>query len=224
MRNMKYQRKFTSRLLIWFEKNHRDFPWRAPGLSPYEILIAEILLQKTSSYKVQMVFQEFIRQFPSVQILSNASKSEIEGVIRPLGLQNIRSIGLKKVAKDLDEKYNGIVPNKEKDLRKLFGVGQYTVNATRCFAFDKIVPIIDVNAARVLGRIFFAENSDLFLHEKKSWEMAAKLIPRNKCKQYNWAILDFSSLICSFKPKCYICPMNDFCKDHLLGHKHEVTD
>src|SRR5258706_8812100 len=37
------------RLLSWFERNGRSFPWRDPGRTPYEVVVAEILLQRTTA-------------------------------------------------------------------------------------------------------------------------------------------------------------------------------
>jgi len=210
---MKNQRKFVKKLLRWFAENNRYFPWRDPSLSPYEVLIAEVMLQKTSSYKVAKIFPTFIMKFPSPTALSNARDEEIRQIVHPLGLQNIRARELKEIGEQLVKKHDGVVPERRADLIQLRGVGAYTANATLCFAFGKKLPIVDVNVSRVIGRVFYGEVDEKRFEKEESWNIISKMIPRGKCRQFNWAILDFSSLVCSHtRPKFEKCPMTDFCK------------
>ncbi len=43
------------RLLPWFARDGRTFPWREPGTTPYEVVVAEILLQRTTAAGVARV-------------------------------------------------------------------------------------------------------------------------------------------------------------------------
>jgi A/G-specific adenine glycosylase len=47
-------------LLSWFEQHRRSFPWREPARSSYELVVAEILLQRTTAAKVARAFPGFI--------------------------------------------------------------------------------------------------------------------------------------------------------------------
>jgi A/G-specific adenine glycosylase len=48
------------RLLSWFARDGRSFPWREPGRTPYEVVVAEILLQRTTTAGVARVYSGFI--------------------------------------------------------------------------------------------------------------------------------------------------------------------
>jgi A/G-specific adenine glycosylase len=43
---IKYFRKI---LIEWYDSNKRDFPWRKDGISNYELIFSEILLQRTKN-------------------------------------------------------------------------------------------------------------------------------------------------------------------------------
>jgi len=197
---------FTNRLLEWFLSNGRDFPWRRET-DPYRILVAEKLLQQTTYGHVRKVYQTFFEKFPSIETLVKAEVSDIEGTIRRLGFQRQRARQFKEMALKLSEKHGGGIPSNKEELLELSGIGDYVANAVLCFAFNEDVPIVDMNVRRVVGRFFGWKK----YKDKKIAEMLRTLIPTGRAKEFNWAVIDFSGLICSRKPKCKICFLSDLC-------------
>ena len=53
------------RLHSWFVRNGRSFPWREPGRSPYEVVVAEILLQRTTAAGVARAYPGFVERYPT---------------------------------------------------------------------------------------------------------------------------------------------------------------
>ena len=197
---------FTHKLLTWFSLNGRDFPWRRE-MDPYRILIAEKLLQQTTYGHVLKVYNDFFKKFPNVRSLAHAKTQEIENTIRRLGFQRQRARQLKEIAQVIAKEYGGDVPSSKEDLLRLNGVGEYVANAVLCFAFGKDVAIVDMNVRRVVSRVFGWKG----VSDKEIANRLSEMIPKGKAKQFNWAIIDFSSIICSRKPKCKICFLNDLC-------------
>ena len=76
---------FHESLLAWFEKCGRQLPWRE-GRTPFQIMIAEILLQQTNAKKVWPVYETLIERYPHVESLANSSIADIADYIHPLGL------------------------------------------------------------------------------------------------------------------------------------------
>ena len=74
------------RLLAWFVRSSRSFPWREPDRAPYEVVVAEILLQRTTAAAVARAYPGFVDRYPSWPSLAQASPEELENVLRPLGL------------------------------------------------------------------------------------------------------------------------------------------
>jgi len=200
------EENFAKELLEWFEQNKRDFPWRKEK-KPYTILIAEKLLQQTSYGHVLKVYKEFIQKYPDIDTLSRASEKELKELITPLGFHRQRSKQLISIGKIIKKEFEGEIPQKTEELVKLPGVGKYIANAVACFAYGKHTPIIDVNVRRVVGRAFpwgKQKDSQLF-------DYLEEMMPEGKSKEFNWGIIDFSSKVCSRKPKCQICFFKGLC-------------
>ena len=108
-------RKNTSvrkRVINWYEQGGRRFPWRNTT-DPYHILIAEILLRRTTASAVLRVYTDFIHRFDSPNRLKRARESTIAQALSSLGLQDLRAKQLKETASILVKDYNGIVPRSD---------------------------------------------------------------------------------------------------------------
>lgn len=197
---------FRSDLLAWSYDNLRSFPWRETS-DPYELLVAEILLQKTAAEKVESIFTEFLRRYPSLEALADAEQEELAEIIYSLGLQNQRSRALISIGQELED--TG-VPADEDELLDLPYVGQYAANATLCFAFGEPRPIVDANVVRVYNRAF---GKEFDYRDEKAWDFAAKVIPESYAWEFNLAILDFAAAICiPGRPNCDECFFSDECE------------
>jgi A/G-specific adenine glycosylase len=203
---------FAERLLAWFRSNARRFPWRETR-NPYRILVAEMMLQKTTSKQAEEVFCIFLDRFPSVRDLARALLIRIEETITPLGLEHVRAVRLKKTAKEIVEKHGGQIPRDKKALLSLPGVGEYIANAVLCLAYGENLPLLDTNQLRVFDRIFGIKSSKKRARtDRAMWKLAEDVIPNGKGREFGLGILDFASLVCRAKdPKCTVCAMNDFC-------------
>ena len=203
---------FRRRLIAWFKKNRRYFPWREANKTPYEILIAEIFLQKTRAENVVMVYEKFIRNFPNPSSLANASALDIGNLIKPLGLHKNKSNTLIKLGKKLVELGEEITPF---NLEGLPGVGKYTLNAVLINAFNKRVPLVDTNIKRIYKRVFSIDSKPDVRRDDFIWKFAHEMLPKKNYKEFTLALLDFSAVICKKKnPKCDSCPLNDICDYH----------
>lgn len=196
---------FRSELLSWADDNLRTFPWRETS-DPYEILIAEILLQKTAAEKVEPVYRDVLSTYPSLEELAEADCDELADLIYSLGLQNQRSKALVTIGETLRE--DGI-PDEAESLLDLPYVGRYATNATLCFAFGEPRPIVDANVVRVYNRIF---DTDFNYRDEAAWEFAAEVLPVDNAQKFNLAILDFAAEICAPKtPNCGQCFFSNRC-------------
>jgi len=213
MYNIESEKKkiFLKKLFQWHKRNYRHFSWRREK-DPFLIIIAEIMLQKTDANKVETVYRPFIKKYPNAISLSQARVKEIEKYFKKLGIIK-RAERLKIFSNDLISRYKGKVPNNPNDLKSLIGVGDYISNAVLCFAYNKDVPLIDTNFVRVLNRVFAIETTKSRARtDKKLWKTVETMIPKNKGREFNLAILDFAAIICkSIKPNHDKCPLNDIC-------------
>ena len=202
---------FIKYLIEWFESNKRDFSWRQPDLTPFQMLIAEIMLQKTGANQVENLFPDFIKKFPNANSIVNMKDEELEEILRPLGLFKRRARDIKKTAQLIVENENQ-VPITRNELMELPGVGDYIANAVLCFSFKKPVPIVDANVGRVMKRFFSFPVKSAPSRDKNLMEKMKEILPEKIAREFNLALLDFAALVCLPRtPRCEECPMSQSC-------------
>lgn len=205
--------RFRNTLLTWFENNKREFPWRETK-NPFHILIAEKLLQQTVAREaVISTYNKIISRYPTPQKLSEARLSRLEELIQPLGLK-YRSLELITMAKELVWRHNGNVPDKLDDLLKITGVGDYSARAVLSFAYQHDTPIVDVNIARLIIRIYGIQGliTENPARNKELRTKAKYLLPVGRSRDFNLAELDLCAKVCkTTDPRCSFCPIIVYC-------------
>lgn len=204
---------FRRVLQRWGAANRRGFPWRQTN-DPYGVLIAELLLQATAARKVAPVYEQLVGRYPTPASLALASVGEIEGVIRPLGLGS-RARAILKMAELLVRDHGGVVPSEREKLLRLPRVGDYTAGAVQSFAFGLRAGIPDTNVIRLLQRFFglpASRPSHRGSPQRIILRAAKDVLPARGFADFNFAMLDFGSLICtSRRPTCVACPLSSHC-------------
>jgi A/G-specific adenine glycosylase len=203
--------EFRRALLKWYRKQGRDLPWRRTR-NPYAILVSEFMLQQTQVATVLGYYSKWLQRFPSFRALSRRSETEVLHAWQGLGYY-ARVRNLQATAKLVVQQHRGRFPRAINQMQEFPGVGKYTAHAVATFAFDQPVPIIEVNTARVLSRLFnLRVRIDTAEGRSRLWNRAAILVPRKSSSTYNSALLDLGALVClPHEPKCDICPLKKFC-------------
>lgn len=206
------KRRFQTRLLKWYRENGRDLPWRRTS-DPYKILVSEVMLQQTQVERVIPKYHEFLERYPTFEDLAEAEPEDVKRTWYPLGY-NIRPIRLHSIACETVERYGGALPNDPDELLSFKGIGRYTAGAVRSFAFREDAPILDTNVMRVLHRVFVG-TGDPRSQKARLWALSERLIPRGKGYDFNQALMDFGSVVCTARdPYCLLCPMRRDCKSY----------
>ncbi|MDQ6659592.1 MAG: DNA glycosylase, partial [Chloroflexota bacterium] len=135
--------QFQAHLRAWGLENERFFPWRRTQ-DPFHILIAELMLRRTQARQVVPVYQQFVTQYPDVQMQARAPPEEVARLLFPLGLA-WRVPAFQQVAQAIVMEHDGQVPRHYETLLTLPGVGDYVASAVCSFAFRQPFPIIDTN-------------------------------------------------------------------------------
>ena len=209
--------RLSSKLLGWYHTNKRTLPWR--GLpSAYAVWVSEIMLQQTRVETVIPYFEKWMYLFPDIQALAQASEHDVLNAWEGLGYYS-RARNLHRAARQVLDQYSGEIPRDLDELRKLPGIGRYTLGAIASIAFGMDVSALDGNIKRVYARIFDIEEPvDLTAGEKLLWELADKYLPKGQAGDYNQALMDLGATICIPKnPRCLICPVMKLCKARQNG-------
>ncbi len=205
---------FVNALLKWFKVHGRHFPWRSNTATPYEILVAELMLKKTRAENVVEPFLKFIASFPTPNDVMTAPDDAIIEVLWPLGLVAQRFKAVKIIFSRIVKDYHGEIPRSREQLLELPYIGGYTANAILCFGYDTDLPVVDVNVTRVCQRYFGLQVYGDPRVDKHVWELLGKILPKGNSKKFNYSLLDLGSLVCTSRnPKHEICPLKPFCKE-----------
>ncbi len=201
-----------SALLAWYQQHKRDLPWRRTR-DPYQILLAEMMLQQTQVPRVLPRWQTWLAEFPTLATLAAAPTAAVLRAWSGLGY-NSRAVRLQAVARQVVAEYHGEMPRDIAALRALPGIGDYTARAIACFAYEQDVPVLDTNVKRVLHRVLIG--SDIPQQQRTDrqlWELAAAAVPAGHGYDWNQGLMDFGSTICTArKPACLLCPLNTICR------------
>ncbi|NUM43654.1 MAG: DNA-binding protein [Anaerolineales bacterium] len=203
---------FQKALLSWGEQNFRPFPWRATD-KPFYILLSELMLHRTQAKQVVPVYKNFIERFPDIETLSKASKAELQQTLYSLGLR-WRIDLIYQMTKEIVTKFDGIIPQDKEELLSLSGISEYIAGALRCFSWNLPEPIADTNTIRIVGRIFGLETKDSSRRNRIFKSLLAELVPIDRPREYNYALLDLADKICTKKPApdCPNCPLISMCQ------------
>lgn len=199
------------RLLEWFDRERRAFPWREEGTSRYRQIVVEILLQRTRAETVAGYYETFFSRYPDWEALAHATLEELEEAMRPLGLYRHRARRLWKLAEDLRRR-GGVPPADEAELRDSGFTGLYIVNAFELFMLRKRRPLLDVNMSRLLKRYFRPGDFIDVRLDRELQMLAADIVEVRRCKELNWAILDYAAMVCTKRhPQCPTCALARYC-------------
>ena len=149
MPNTRYQRRvhgnrvrsFVAKILIWFDREGRYFPWRDAGESKYRLIVTEVLLQRTRAQTVAKFYDNFFEEFSCWESIATADTSRLEEGLKPLGMWKQRAPRLKALAESIMQ-LSGVVPTSYAAARSLPAVGQYVANAILLFQDIAVIPII----------------------------------------------------------------------------------
>lgn len=203
----------------WFLQEQRDLPWRQDR-TPYRVWVSEMMLQQTQVSVVIPYFERWMKRFPTIQALSEASLDEVLKLWEGLGYYS-RARYLHEGARYLMKTHGGHFPESIEGMEKIKGLGPYTMGAIRSFAFHHKTAAVDGNVLRVLSRYFFIEE-DLSKQStvKQIKQIAHDLLPEEQSWIINEALIELGATLCTRTPHCKACPLKKNCQAHLKGSAH----
>ena len=176
-------------LLAWYDEHGRDLPWRHTR-DPYAILVSEVMLQQTQVERVIPRYEAWLERWPTSESLAAASRASVIRAWQGLGY-NRRAVNLHRAAQAVADS------GWPDDLTALPGVGRYTADAVRRFAFEEDVLPVDTNVHRIEERTGY------------SFSPAAAQ-----------AVMDLGATVCLARiPRCAVCPLAPDCPSR--GRRYE---
>lgn len=209
---------WPDRLLAWYDKHHRELPWRTTPAAardgkradPYHVWLSEIMLQQTTVEAVKPYFRAFLEKWPDAASLAAADAEDVLRAWAGLGYYS-RARNLKKCADLVASMHGGRFPATEEGLRELPGIGDYTAAAIAAIAYGRPAAVVDGNVERVVTRLYTID-TPLPLAKREIKEIVGSLVPARRPGDFAQAMMDLGATICApRRPSCMLCPLNGDC-------------
>jgi len=205
-------KKLQRNLICWYKKHLRALPWRDEP-TPYRVWISEIMLQQTQVKTVIPYYDRFLKRFPDVESLANASEEDVLALWSGLGYYS-RARNLHEAAKQI-VRGHGKFPADFESILALPGIGRYTAGAICSIAFNQPHPVVDGNIQRVISRLkaLRARPAAGFF-----WSLMTEWIPDRAPSAFNQAMMELGATVClPARPRCAECPLASLCKARAQG-------
>ncbi len=209
---------FSNQLLNWYDQNKRELEWRKTTY-PYSVWLSEVIMQQTQIIQGTPYYLKFIKTYPTIFDLARAEEREVLLLWQGLGYYS-RGRNLLETAKYIVSNFNGVFPDNYKALITLSGIGDYTASAILSVCFNKAVPAIDGNVLRLISRFYeIKEPVNKASGRNTVKKICETLISDKRPGDFNQAMMDYSSVVCSpKKPDCIRCIFNNDCISFKNNH------
>jgi A/G-specific adenine glycosylase len=184
-------RQFRKRIYHFYREHRRDLPWRNTR-DPYRILVSEIMLQQTQVKRVQEIYPGFITRFPDFSALDTTHVEDLLREWQGLGY-NRRALALKKTASRVMNEWKGILPDDEKALISLPGIGRATAAAVQAFAFGKPSLLIDSNIRRVFIHCYLRDRP--VVSDREILPLVSETLDHENPREWYYALMDYGSYL-----------------------------
>jgi A/G-specific adenine glycosylase len=180
-------KEFTKKIEDFYVLNKRTFSWRYVE-DPYLIVVSEIMLQQTQTYRVEPKYKAFINRFPDSAALANASQHDLLLYWQGLGY-NRRALYLQKLAQWVVTEHNGQLPKDPILLQTQKGIGYATAHSICAFAFNMPTVFIETNIRAVFLHEFF--NGKTNIHDKQIMPLVAATVNQTDPRSWYYALMDY---------------------------------
>ena len=189
---------YSEPVLAWYGRHARDLPWRAPGTTPWSVLVSEIMLQQTPVSRVIPAHQAWLARWPTPTALAAEAPGEAIRQWGRLGYPR-RALRLHETAAIVTKRHGGIVPADVEALLRLPGIGSYTAAAVASFAFGQRHAVLDTNVRRVLARLVTGVPQPPAAPSVAETRLAESLLPAEPAIAARWsvAVMELGALVCT---------------------------
>lgn len=204
------EQPWVSPLLHWYDGAARDLPWRGPYVTPYGVLVSEVMLQQTPVARVLPAYREWMARWPTAATLAADLPGEAVRMWGRLGYPR-RALRLHAACVAIVDRFDGELPDSVAELLTLPGVGDYTARAVAVFAYGQREAVVDTNVRRVIARV--VEGAADAAVRRRDLELVRALLPVDGAPQVSIALMELGALVCTARaPVCGTCPVAFACR------------
>jgi len=179
----------------------------------YTSLIGVMLSAQSQDKRTAIACNQLFRLANTPQDMIKLSREEIIEAIRPAGLHNAKSKNILATSKMLLEKFNGKVPQTQKELMTLPGVGRKSSDIVMRFVFGEPHIAVDTHVFRLLWRLGWADSLD---EGKASITVNDTTPAKYKYGAHMWLITHAKKHCVSRNPDCDVCIITKVCDKRMV--------
>ena len=179
----------------------------------YTSLIGVMLSAQSQDKRTAIACNQLFRLASTPQDMIKLSQEEIIEAIRPAGLHNAKSKNILATSKMLLEKFNGKVPQTQKELMTLPGVGRKSSDIVMRFVFGEPHIAVDTHVFRLLWRLGWADSLD---EGKASITVNDTTPAKYKYGAHMWLITHAKKHCVSRNPDCDVCVITKMCDKRMV--------
>lgn len=202
----------TELIFSYLDEKYPDAHCELKYTKDYEFLIAVMLSAQTTDKSVNAATAVLFSKYKTVEELANADLSDVEFIIRHLGMYQVKARNVIKIAKILVEKYSGKVPHDPEALLSMPGVGNKTKNCVLGELYNEPLLACDTHMQRFAKRMGIAKEGDSVETIEQKY---MRLIPKERVVKTNHQIIWFGRYFCkAISPQCANCKLKSICKNN----------
>ncbi len=181
---------------------------------PFQTVISTALSAQSTDDQVDRVTPALFKKYPTAEKLARARLSDVENVIKSVGLYKSKAKNIIGAAKVIVERFGGTIPSDLDGLTALPGVGRKTANVVLIKSFGKPAMPVDTHVFRVANRIGICSGKTPEEVEKK----LVAVIPEKKLAEAHFWLITHGRVICHARnPECGRCPVSNLCDYNVRG-------
>lgn len=206
---------FREIIYNYYKASRRSFKWREQ-ISPYRVVVSEIMLQQTQIDRVAKKFDDFVEKFSDFESLAQAPFEEVLRMWKGLGY-NRRALALQKIAQLIVNEHAGKLPDSIDVLSTFPGIGKATASSITAFAYNKPTVFIETNIRTVFIYFFFKHSREI--HDKQIMPLIEATVDTEKPRDWYYALMDYGVML-----KKTVGNLCQFSKHHAKQSKFEGSD
>ena len=196
-------------ILDILSKTYPDAKCALDFKSPYQLLIATILSAQCTDVRVNIITGELFKEYNTAQKMVTLSEEQLGEKIKSCGLYKNKSKNILATSFMLINEFQGKVPDTMEKLLQLPGVGRKTANVVLSNAFGVSAIAVDTHVFRVSNRLGISKGKTPEEVEKGLMEN----IPKHLWSYSHHLLIWHGRNLCTARnPKCYECPVAQFCE------------
>ena len=179
----------------------------------YTSLIGVMLSAQSQDKRTAVACDQLFKLADTPQDMVRLSQEEIITAIKPAGLYNAKSKNILATSKMLLEKFDGRVPQTQKELMSLPGVGRKSSDIVMRFVWGEPHIAVDTHVFRLLWRLGWAESLD---EGKASVTVNSTTPSKYKYGAHMWLITHAKKVCKSRSPGCGTCVITAACDKRMI--------